>query len=402
MTATALAPQRLFPFVAPDSPFGSAVQALREQAAEGDRPVPPGVRSLVRAEIKGVRTADGWRLDRFSVCTQTWGDGAAPAFVARTLHWRHCAGPARWWELPEEPYLDGLAGVLQGAGRQAPDFEVLRYVPLRRFTWRADGLVHKVKRRSKLADSWARVSAVAAAAEGSGVRVPALRGTTSAPAAYRQDVLTGLPLSQAATGPALLGLLAEAGEVHAAFAELPARQLPELLPDACRPDVARTTDWIGFLLPDLRELTARARTALLTHPPAPDADAFATCHGDLVASHLLGRPGAWSVIDLDLAHRGDRYRDLAMFLAGLPGDVPALTDGTAPRGLLAAAEQAYLSGYAARWGQSLDRRRLAWHRAAAELHHVSLMLTKDGLDPLALGRSTAVLDGLLPEIETGP
>ena len=36
----------------------------------------------------------------------------------------------------------------------------------------------------------------------------------------------------------------------------------------------------------------------------------------LSGSWALGGPGEWTVIDHDLAHRGDRYRDLAMFVAG--------------------------------------------------------------------------------------
>ena len=397
MSAPVLTQERLFAFVAPDSPLAGPLEALREQVAARPQPPSPGTRQLVRAEIKGVRTAGGWRLDRFCCCTQTWGEGSA--FGASTLYWRDGHGPASRLDLPDEPCLEGLASVLPAPGRAPADHQVLRYVPLRRFTWRADGRVHKVKRRSRLSDSYARASAVARAALGSDVRVPALRGTTSVPCSYRQDVVDGEPLSEQADGADLLRLLGEAGEVHAAFGALPVRDLPQQLPDACLPDVARMTDWVAFLLPELDDLLRRARTTLTARAPGPDADAVATCHGDLVASHLLGRPGRWSVIDLDLAHRGDRYRDVAMFLAALPGDVPALADGAAPEHLLAAAEQAYLDAYCVRWGRALDPRRLAWHRAVAELHALWLMVTKDRLTATAVVRSCTVLERVLTELE---
>ena len=401
MSAPTLAPARVFSFVEPDHPFGPALQTLREQVAA--RPVASvdAARSLVSAEIKGVRTADGWRLDRFSCCTQRWGHAGEPAFAASTLYWRDGHGPAAWTELPDEPYLCGLAEVMPAHGRHAADYEVLRYVPLRRFTWRADGLVHKVKRRSRLADSYARAAAVVAAAEAGDVAVPALRGTSDVPASYRQDLVPAPPLSELAVGSDLLPLLAEAGAVHASFGELEARRLPETSVDALVPELVRAADWVAHLLPELDELLRRTASALVSSVPQAERAALATCHGDLVPSHLLGGPGRWSVIDLDLAHRGDRYRDLAVFLSGMPADVAALADGAAPPALLLAAEQAYLDGYAARWGCALDLRRLAWHRAGAELQALSVMASKDRVQPAAVVRSRGVLERLLPELGAG-
>ena len=405
MTTASAEPGRLFSFVPPDHPFAPALDDLRETVATRPHLLPAGSRGLVRAEVKGVRTADGWQLDRFSCCRQAWLPGppsasrASTVFRASTLYWRRGHGPAQWSTLPSEPYLDGLAAVLGDGARRPADLEVLRYVPLRRFTWRADGQVHKAKRRSRLTDSYARVRAVVLAAEGSDVRVPALRGGTLTPAVYHQDVVAGAALSETAGPDDLLALLAEAGEVHAAFGALPVRNLPAGSPEACRPDVVRTTSWVAFLLPELADLLQRARTVLLASRPDWDQAVMATCHGDFVPSHLIGRPGCWSVIDLDLAHRGDRYRDLAMFLAGLPGDVPALGDGVASAAGLAAAEQAYLAGYTARWTGALDQVRLAWHRAAAELHVLSVMVSKDAVDPAAVARCCRVLDEVLGEME---
>lgn len=397
MSAAVDAPERLFAFVAPEHPFTPALDALRAQA--GDAPAPPSgaVRTEVTAEIKGVRTPDGWRLDRFSHCTAAWGGPGDVPFAARTLYWRDGCGPATWSALPDEPYLEGLAAVL--APRDGEPVEVLRYVPLRRFTWRSGGVIAKAKRRSRLADSYARARAVtAAAADGTRVQVPALRGTTDVPAAYRQDAVAGPALAELAREDDLLPLLAEAGSVHARFGELPAVDLPLQAPDAGLPAVLHAADWVGALLPELRASMRHACAVLRAHVPEPDARALATCHGDLVPSHLIGGPGRWSVIDLDLAHRGDRHRDLAVFLSGLPTDVPALSGEGASPALLAAAEQAYLDGYAARWGRAPEPARLAWFRAAEQIRALALAVSKDRLRPGTVGSASAVLDRVLPEV----
>lgn len=403
MTSAPAAPP-LFAFVGVggDSPLAADLERMRALVAERGSRTGRAARSIVSAEIKGRREADGWQLDRFSWSEQVWGEPPEPAFRATTLYWREGHGPARWLDLPEEPYLQGLERVLPAAGEQPEDYEVLRYVPLRRFTWRQGGRVHKVKRSSRLADSYARAAAVVTAAHGSPVRVPALRGTTDVPRSYSQDLVEGDALADLACGLHLLQLLTEAGEVHAQFGALPARGLPEQRPEALLPEIGRLSDWVGALLPELRALVERTGEVLRSSAPGPDPDALATCHGDLVPSHLLGGPGSWWVIDLDLAHAGDRYRDLALFLAGLAADVPELADGVAPPYLLDEAEQAYLEGYAARWGRPLDARRLAWHRAAAELHVLGVQVSKDRVRPRALVRSAGTLERALGELEGTP
>ncbi len=397
----------LFAGVRLDHPFAAQVDVLREAVAghlAGERGVRlTGTRHVRSAELKGRRLPPGsgpgaFELVRVYCSLQTWHPCDGVPFVASTLHWAPGTG-SRWAELADEPYLGDLEALLRDQGL-LPDaqgrVEVLRYVPTRRFTVLAAGAVTKVKRPSKLLDSADRVAAVVAAATGTDVRVPAPLGVDVERGSYAQAQVVGDSMAELASGSAN-DLLAEAGAVHAAFHALTAPGLPApetagAATTSTAAAVRRDADWAAFFRPELAELLAATRDLLVGTAPAPSAAVMGTCHGDLVPSHLLAADDGWTIIDLDLAHRGDRYRDLALFLAGLPGDVAALADGTAPPGALAAAESAYLTSYAHGWGRTLDPRRLAWHRAAAELRHLALMFSKDTLRPGAVERIVSVLE----------
>ncbi len=390
----------LFAGVGPEHPFAGQVDRLRvaldqHRALDPHAPATAGTRSLRSAELRGRRTATGFTLVRAYCSLQTWHPAPGEPFAAATLHWApETHGDARWAQLGDEPYLGDLARLLR---HPAGDVEVLRYVPTRRFTVLADGVVTKVKRGSKLLDSSGRVAAVVAAASAprSDVRVPALLGVDVERGSYAQAAVAGVAMSELAgrpVGGSVLDLMADAGRVHAAFHALSAPGLPTATETTTLAAVRTDADWAAFFRPDLAELLASTRDLLLATVPRSAANTTGTCHGDLVPSHLLAAADGWTVIDLDLAHVGDRYRDLALFLAGLPGDVAALGDGTAAGGALAAAESAYLAAYADRWGQRLDQSCLAWHRAAAELRHLALMFSKDTLRPAAVDRILTVLE----------
>jgi aminoglycoside phosphotransferase (APT) family kinase protein len=398
MSATTLLTP-VFAGVGPDHPFAAQVDQLRA-AVEHRLPAAAGSRQLRSAELKGRRTSTGFDLVRAYCSLQSWHPSPHEPFAASTLHWTaEAPDDPTWAELTDEPYLGDVEALLRNP---AGSVEVLRYVPTRRFTVSAGGVVTKVKRRSRLLDSAGRVAAIVSAvsaATTTEVRVPALVGVDAEKGTYAQLLVEGHPMSElagAATGGSVLDLLAEAGRVHAAFHALSVPGLPVGEATATVAAVRRDADWAAFFRPELADVLATTRDRLVATAPPASAGAAGTCHGDLVPSHLLAAAGGWTVIDLDLAHDGDRYRDLALFLAGLPGDVAALADGTAAPGLLGAAESAYLTAYARSWGRPLDPRRLAWHRAAAELRHLSLMFSKDTLRPAAVARILVVLEETLP------
>ena len=86
----------------------------------------------------------------------------------------------------------------------------------------------------------------------------------------------------------------------------------------------------------------------------------------------------FAITDFDGARIGDPHRDLAIWLAALTFDLPALDRAVAAgdEAVIARAEAAYLEGYGAH-----DERRLLWHRAAAEVHYVAVALKKDRHEP---------------------
>ena len=373
----------------------------------GDRAA--GLAGPVRAvtELRGGLVDGRWTAQRF-YCSLQARDPRTGRFDAWTANWS-AGGPATWSRLPADPKLPALADALGGDGEIDGAVEVLRYVPLRRFTYRAGGRVTKIKRRSRLQDSWTRTraveEAVARGRRGAGPRfaVPALLGVDERACSYTQADVAGDELAHLASGDRLAPLLAEAGGVHAAFHTLDAAGLPAGPTwSGVRETTARDAAWAAWLLPDLAPALARATATLHAFAPGPaQPQDVVTCHGDLVPSHLLGGPGEWTVIDHDLAQRGDRYRDLAMFVAGLAFDVPALADGAAADPTHAAAAQAYLGGYEDVLGRRLDRRRLARHLLAAHLHHAALLASKDRADDAAVAATAARLTAAADVVEDG-
>lgn len=358
------------------------------RAAELSEPV------RVVAELRGSATGDSASCQRLYVSLQT--TGLRERFDAITLHWSAATG-ACWDRFPADPRLPSLAPALARYGGPQ-GVEVLRYVPLRRLTFRNSGRVVKVKRDSRLQDSWSRARAVEAAARHGGLRVPRLLHIDNAMCAYVQADVPGSALSELAVGPDLIPLLAEAGGVHAELHGLDAPRLPTgAAPRDLLAAAQGDSAWAATVLPDLAGPLRRAVNALAERIP-PVADNLVTCHGDLIPSHLIGASGDWTVIDHDLAHLGEAARDLAMFVAGLAYDVPALADGTASDPTHASAVDAYLDGYRASGGR-VDERRLAWHLLAAHVHHAGLLATKDRAHPAAVAGTAARLSAAVDRME---
>lgn len=380
----------MFDFLGQDHPFAGRVRGFRARLDE--RTAPSGARRQVSSEVKGRRTSLGFALDRFYCSMQAWDTPGGEPFESTTLYWSARTG-AQWVQFPAEPFLRHIPAYLASlpSHRGGSSYDVLRYVPLRRFTFRAGGLVGKFKRPSRLQDSAGRATAVVAAAQHSPVAVPAMRGVDAVHSIYFQDAVDGPALSDLVGPGNVTDLLGQAGQVHAEFHALDAPGLPVAAdPLAPLEDVVHSTDWIAALCPPMTAWLNATRDRLLATAPATSAAASGTCHGDLVLSHLLVTDTGCTVIDLDLAHIGDRYRDLALFLAGLPADAPTLATG-APT-LLAEAERAYLGAYEDRSGERLDARRLAWHRASAELHQLAVLFAKDRIRLDDVPRVRALVD----------
>jgi len=121
-------------------------------------------------------------------------------------------------------------------------------------------------------------------------------------------------------GPSLVQPVAQAlAELHAQAAG----PLPQIQTPPQRATLSDLAEWIGFVLPDLGRRTADLAGALAKElVPVTPQPGFA--HGDFYASQVLigpqGDRRVVGVLDLDEAHVGDPYTDLASFAAHLTSD----------------------------------------------------------------------------------
>jgi aminoglycoside phosphotransferase len=347
-----------FSFIAADHPLGPALERFRAAIA-ARAPDVSGARVHADLTLRPDDASGGLVLHRAYWSLQS---ESPDGFRATTLDYRAKGDRATWLEFPEDPQLPAL-GDLGGT--------VLRYMPLRRCTARADGAVGKVKRPRRAAEAWALLRAVhAALGDGhAGFAVPAPLSYDADRATYEQTAVAGDDLAEIADADGLRHAGALHRAMHAAGVpgvppEDPAQALAELRDDA---------RWVAFALPEHADAVHDVVAALERRPLDPAATA-AFCHGDLVPSQLLVDGERWAITDFDGARIGDPHRDLAVWLASLTTDVPAL-EAAAEAGdedAVARAEAAYLDGYGAH-----DERRLLWRRAAAEIHSVAVALKKD-------------------------
>jgi aminoglycoside phosphotransferase (APT) family kinase protein len=285
-------------------------------------------------------------------------------FRATTLDYRARRDRAAWLEFPEDPELPAL-GELSG--------EVLRYMPQRRCTVRADSEVRKVKRPHRAAAAWELLGAVhRALGDGrAGFAVPAPVAYDADRATYVQTNVAGEDVSRVLD----TDRMRRAGELHRAMHAADVPGLPREDTAPLRAELHADARWAGFALPELAD-EIRAIVALLERRDPGPVAAPAFCHGDLVPSQMLVDGERWAITDFDGARLGDPHRDLATWLASLPIEAPAVEDR---------AEAAYLEGYGAH-----DARRLAWQRAAAEVHSVAVALKKDRHHPARAARALRV------------
>jgi aminoglycoside phosphotransferase len=386
--------QGLFAFIESTHPFArnverfrAAVQAelrcvdLLDQTTSGE--------AAVQAEIKGVPTPDGgWVLDRFYWSLQTQASRQPTGFTALTLVYAAEGDRLDWYVFPDDPYLPGLSRSLQENAN-----EILRYVPLRRLTLRtaeagSDApMVAKFKRRSRLAESYQRLAVVARAAEhaASSFGVAAPRGLDCERGVFFQSVQPGTDLTLVLDESNMERHFTRLGSVHRELHEL---SIPDLSAQAVDPiaELRRNTRWITFFRPDCRDLLEATWELARRHAPTPGLAELAVCHGDFVCSQVLVDGDHWTVTDFDACHRGDPYRDMAIFMASLSHDVPLFSAPSLTAGLLESVIQSYLTGYETRAGHQLDAARLLWHRLAAEVYYLALMFKKDWYEPTRFGR----------------
>jgi aminoglycoside phosphotransferase (APT) family kinase protein len=406
----------LFGFLPAGHPFHRPVAAFR--AALAARPecralargefAGFGGRTAIHAEIKAVPAeGGGFRLDRFYWSGQRWRAGGG--FAASTLAYDARDGRTAWQDFPRDSYLGDLAAHF-AASETIAGCEVLRYVPLRRFTFRtphpqAGVAIGKFKRPSRFRQAYALLERIDAALahRDAGFAVARPLGLDAAHSLYFQEALPGADLSRQIDATNCETLLARVGELHARLHGVPMAGLDAWRPDAFRRALEQDLAWIGFVRPELADEMRRSGETLRARMPTLATDTF--CHGDFACSQVLVDGDDWAITDFDQACLGDPCRDVAMSVAGLGYDLPWL-ERTLRRGAADAATQcdraaaAYLGAYAA--GRPAALRfapdRLAWHRACAEIYYLALMFKKDRYSAPACAAGLARLRDALAEL----
>jgi hypothetical protein len=388
----------VFPAVEASSALYPWVERLRELVG-ADPGLHPGPGEDLRAELLPRLHGHGHvELRRAYWSTRRPDPRSEWGLSSRTLYLDGVTGREQTYDFPDEPVMDWLGGpdgALAGHGDGAR-VEVLRYIPLRRVTFRlTDGaglprrVIVKTKSESGLVRAGRALTAAHSAAQAQRFDVPRPVLLDLPRRLLYLEELPGRPLD---TQLDRLGLdvgMRLLGELHRGVHGLDV------------PDVGRWTaaDWltaarsaalqVAVLVPSagarLEAVCARLAAT------APDDGDLAFCQGDFVPGQILcaGPPDVpaerWSVLDLDDGHRADPHSEVASLYTALDRELPV------PRELVQRAREQYLESYTAAAGRPLDPARWQWFRTVAELRYLARRSIKGRA---AAGEADVVLDAL--------
>jgi aminoglycoside phosphotransferase (APT) family kinase protein len=358
-----------------DHPISAELGALLARAAADPVVLSGGPGAAGSVEIRrdlrvALDPSGSHAITRFS-WSAMWRD-AGGRFHARTLVHEPARGPTATYDFPADPHLPAAAarrGPLDG-----PDVTVLRYIPMRRITFRrGDAVVGKFKRRTTLERSYAILRAIHAAAGDASFGVPEPLGVAPARGVFYQQCMPGravADLIDAHNAPALMRRL---GAMHAAVHSLAVRDVPVRTAADHVAAVRADARWVAFALPSEAGAIADIERRLAAELDALGPGAPALCHGDPALDQVLFDGDAAAIVDFDDAALGDPYADLGAMVAGLAFDTPGLP------GAAGAAAAAYLAGYRETTGAPLDEGRLRAHTLRARLDVLARRLRKGWL-----------------------
>ena len=388
-------PSDFYPAVEPDAAVHPLLRqvwpAVRAEIARLD-----GIDPRVQTELRVGVSADGGVEPRRFYWSAQHPDPRSPlGFGARTLYGEGTAA-LELHEFPSEPALPWLLdadGPLRSHGQLA-DVEILRYIPLRRLTYRlhdGDGLparvIAKVKRTGGLnraATAFLAVHQAAGRRRGGGVTVPrVLRLDPPRHVLYLEE-LPGEPLDVALERLDLAAAMEQLGTLHRTVHELEVRGLPQQRStrDWLR-DARNAATQIGLFVPSVGPAAEAAYAALERSVPDDGRPMF--CQGDFLPGQILCDPGGWSVIDFDDSRYADPLSEVAALYAALPRELRLPPDRAE------SARRAYLEAYARRSGEPIDPDRWRWFLVLVQLSVLAKRLVKGRA---AAGEAEAVLEGL--------
>ncbi len=409
-----------FGFVAKRHPLRTALARLEESlCADGryhalqramERGEPIRLRTLIREDRRVDECAT---LKRVYLSYQFTIDEQPVRFGANTFlydfdkdrlaHHRFPSDRA----LPElVPVVAELAKRAEAAGEAA---DVLRYVPLKRFTFRGrwqgrdkPPVVGKLVNRDRLDELRIRLESLHAEVTRTRARFGVARptGVDETRGILVEELRAGRDLASLLRSGNLCELLEEVGAIHAHIHCLEVPQAPPWKLSLFIAEMRQRVAWLSFVFPKQKGFFSGTLAALEVRQPAPRADYAAFCHGDFRCTNILLDEDRWSVIDFDDCVIGDPYWEIGKFLALLPYDVPSCRRGEATAGgaLLRAARDAYLRGYRERSCRRLDEGAILWYWICGEIFRLARLTKRDLYQTGDLERSRAQICGLLRQL----
>ena len=389
-------PSGFFPATEPEAAVRPLLERLWPSVRdEIERRQRPGV--AVKAELRAARGADGTaELRRFYWSTQQPDPRSPWGFSARTLYCDADATQPRLFEFPSEPALSWLGddpGPLPH--RSDPQrVDVLRYIPLRRLTFRLhDGaglpgrVIAKVKRASGLnraATAFLAVHLAASKRRSEAPTVPQLLRLDPPRHVLYLEELAGVPLNIAIGTLDLTPALQHLGALHRALQELEVGGITarRTIGDWLQTARAAATQ-IGLFVPSSAGRAEEVYAELVRTAPADERLLF--CQGDFLPGQILCHPTGWSVIDFDDSRYADPLSDVAAMYAALPREL-GLPAEQAER-----ARRTYLQAYASRAGDRFDEARWHWFLVLLQLAELGKRLMKGRV---ASGETQTVLERL--------
>ena len=389
-------PSGFFPATEPEAAVLPLLERLWPSVRdEIERRQRPGV--AVKAELRAARAADGTaELRRFYWSTQQPDPRSPWGFSARTLYCDADATQPRLFEFPSEPALSWLGddpGPLPH--RSDPQrVDVLRYIPLRRLTFRLhDGaglpgrVIAKVKRASGLnraATAFLAVHLAASKRRSEAPTVPQLLRLDPPRHVLYLEELAGVPLNIAIGTLDLTPALQHLGALHRALQELEVGGITarRTIGDWLQTARAAATQ-IGLFVPSSAGRAEEVYAELVRTAPADERLLF--CQGDFLPGQILCHPTGWSVIDFDDSRYADPLSDVAAMYAALPREL-GLPAEQAER-----ARRTYLQAYASRAGDRFDEARWHWFLVLLQLAELGKRLMKGRV---ASGETQTVLERL--------
>ncbi len=341
-----------------------------------------------------------WELKRICWSRQVHGEFSASRFRALTVIYSTRSGGIECFVFPEDPRLTAIGCFFQRksllvSGREAGSkTDILRYIPGRRLTFRALGpagqpVVGKFARRSEIRKAYERLGRVSAASTRSHscFSVPSPLATEETEGLFIQEAKPGRDLTVQIAEDNFVDLLHRAGKIHQHLHRLPV-EATEWNLRVFLENLWAAIEWIKLFQPEQEQFLDRLRDFVVSNCPPAEAAEFTFCHGDFSCRQVLNEAGSWSVVDFDRCMRADPYLEIARFLAFLKYDVPLFRDWFLDADIrdhsrLEEAYAAYLNGYEQAGGQTLNRKKLLWHRLCAEIHYLARLHKRDIATPVA-------------------